>query len=183
VVVEGEVYFKVAHNPALPFRAKAGNIVAQDVGTAFVVRARPGRARTQVIVASGRVALRDTNNRYAGPDLTAGQLGEVASDGTVSVSPVNASAYTAWTQGQIAFDNIPLRDVLPELSRWFDFDLSVSDSDSVLARQPVSAVFARGSVTDLVAGVAALVSARTVWHEHSVEFLPRAASPPVRTTP
>ena len=163
VALDGEAYFDVVHDPSRPFRVRAGHGVAEDIGTAFVVRAR-GTAPLQVVVTDGAVALRPAIAGAPPGDsllLTRGQLGRVLPDGRLTLQGhVALDAYLAWMSGELAFQNTPLSEVAEELSRWYDVDVRVADS--TLARRRFSGRFARRSLEDavrLVAGVAD-VSAR-----------------------
>jgi len=163
VVLDGEGYFDVVHDVSRPFRVRAGHSVAEDVGTAFVVRAR-GPGPVQVVVTEGAVALRPTVAGSPSADsllLTRGQLGRVLPDGRlVFQAHVNTDAYLAWMSGQLVFENTPLAEVAKELSRWYDQDVRVADS--TVASRRFSGRFSRGSLEEAVRLVASVtdVSAR-----------------------
>ncbi len=130
VVLDGEAYFDVVHDAARPFRVRTAQGVAQDIGTAFVVRAR-GEAPLQVVVSDGSVMLRAAAGAAATSDslvLTRGQLGRVQRNGElVWRKSVNLDAYLAWTRGELVFEDASLRDIADELSRWYDADVRVAD--------------------------------------------------------
>src|SRR5207247_5648605 len=60
VELEGEAYFAVRHDPARPFLVRTEHGTTEDLGTEFDVRAYRDEQSLQVVVATGRVALRGT---------------------------------------------------------------------------------------------------------------------------
>jgi len=58
VELDGEAYFVVRHDPRRPFLVRTRQGVTEDLGTSFDVRAYAQEDYVQVVVASGRVALR-----------------------------------------------------------------------------------------------------------------------------
>ena len=57
VHLDGEAFFTVNHDPSRPFRVLASNVVTEDVGTEFSVRAYPGEGQVRVAVREGAVSL------------------------------------------------------------------------------------------------------------------------------
>jgi transmembrane sensor len=158
VVLDGEAYFDVVHDAARPFRVRTAHGSAEDVGTAFVVRAR-GEAPAQVVVSDGIVVLRPAEARPGTRDslvLTRGQLGRVGADGALAFrKSVNVDAYLAWTRGELVFQDMPLSEVAEELSRWYDADVRVADA--AVGRRRFSGRFSRKALEPalrLVASVA-----------------------------
>jgi ferric-dicitrate binding protein FerR (iron transport regulator) len=131
VVLEGEAYFTVEHDARRPFRVRAGDLVATDLGTEFLVRAYPEDGRGRVVVRSGEVAVRAAGDRAdaaPGPVVRAGELGRLGAGGAPVVEQADTAAYFAWTRGILMFDATPLREALPQLSRWYDLDFRLSDT-------------------------------------------------------
>ncbi len=131
VTLEGEAYFTVDHEERRPFRVRAGNLIATDLGTEFLVRAYPEGGEDRVVVRSGSVAVRSIQARdSAGPGrvVRPGELGRVGVDGVSRVERADTAAYFAWTTGTLVFDGTPLREALPQLSRWYDLDFRLADS-------------------------------------------------------
>jgi ferric-dicitrate binding protein FerR (iron transport regulator) len=120
VQLEGEAYFDVRHDPRRPFIVHANDLVAEDLGTEFVVRAYPEDPYGQVIVRKGRVGIGTTV-------VTPGYLGRLAADGTPVVESADTVSWFAWTRGQLLFKRTPLRDALPQLSRWYDVQFRLAD--------------------------------------------------------
>jgi transmembrane sensor len=148
VDLEGEALFRVRHDAARPFRVRAGRVIAEDLGTEFVVR-RLGAAdheRVRVAVREGVVAVHSGSAPSAGDTLRARDVA-IASEGGIDVRrDQDLDAYFAWTRGQLVFDNTPLSEVAAELSRWFDLDIEVADS--AIANRPYSATLLTSTPVD-----------------------------------
>jgi transmembrane sensor len=131
VTLEGEAYFAVEHDEHRPFRVRAGDLIATDLGTEFLVRAYPEHEGARVVVRSGTVAVRHVgakDSTQPGRVIRPGELGRMAPDGAPLVEQADTAAYFAWTTGTLVFDGTPLREALPQLSRWYDLDFRLADS-------------------------------------------------------
>jgi transmembrane sensor len=141
VDLQGEALFRVRHDAARPFRVRTGNIVAEDLGTEFVVRQlvltdQGNGSPVRIAVREGIVAVRSGDAAIARDTLRARDVAVASDSGVVVRRDQDLDAYFAWTRGQIVFDNTPLSDVAIELSRWYDIDIEV---DSSVASRPLSA--------------------------------------------
>jgi transmembrane sensor len=155
VDLEGEAMFRVEHDAARPFRVRAGNVIAEDLGTEFVVR-HLGAVR--VAVREGIVAVRSGDDAPARDTLRARDVAIASDSGVLVRRDQDLDAYFAWTRGQLVFDNAPLSEVAAELSRWFDIDVVVADSSianrtlnvTLLSTTPVDEILQIvGSSTDI----------------------------------
>ncbi len=151
VELDGQAYFAVVHNAAQPFAVRTARADVRDVGTTFSVRAYADDADGRVAVTEGKV-------RVGTASLARGDLAVIDGGGRVAVRHgVDLTPYIAWTQGRLAFDGTPLRDVARELDRAFDVRITIADSG--LAGDPVSGTFDNESVdqvlddiTDVIGG-------------------------------
>jgi ferric-dicitrate binding protein FerR (iron transport regulator) len=159
VELEGEAYFIVKHDEARPFIVRTARVDAEDLGTAFMVRAHASDTVTEITVVEGEVALRASRETERRVVLARGQMGRVQSSGTVSVeSDVDLEALLARTQGRLIFRKVPLADVRRELERWYDVRIAVSDP--LLDSVPVSATFDNRPMDDALQTLARLLSVR-----------------------
>jgi transmembrane sensor len=125
VELQGEGYFTVTHDEARPFEVRTDKAVARDLGTRFVVRARPSEDRVRVIVAEGLVALGTARDSAV---LGVADLGETRPDGRiVRRGGVNLSRWLAWTEGRLVFSGTRLDVIVAELERWYDVDIRLAD--------------------------------------------------------
>jgi transmembrane sensor len=131
VTLEGEAYFTVEHEGDRPFRVRAGDLIATDLGTEFLVQAYPEHGGARVVVRSGTVSVRPVraqDSAQPGRVVRPGELARIAADGAPLVEQADTAAYFAWTTGTLVFDGTPLREALPQLSRWYDLDFRLADS-------------------------------------------------------
>lgn len=116
VELKGEAYFKVAHNAAQPFKVIAGNQVIEDIGTAFNVNAYADESSVMTTLVEGIVKVNNVQ-------LRPGQQARLNAAGTLEIKEVNTREITAWVNGQISLENVTVRELMRQLSRWYDVDI------------------------------------------------------------
>ncbi len=126
VHLQGEAFFDVAHNAALPFVVEAAGMNVKVLGTTFSVAARPGSSPGSVALTSGKIAL-TTGNPYGQVPLEM-QPGESAifdqTTGRIEKLPFIPDRLLAWKEGVIEFDKAGYSEVCRELENWFDVDIT-----------------------------------------------------------
>jgi len=137
VDLEGDALFRVRHDAARPFRVRAGSVIAEDLGTEFVVRhlVTTDRGPVHIAVREGIVAVRSGAAPTARDTLRARDVAIANDTGVFVRRDQNLDAYFAWTRGQLVFDAARLSDVAAELSRWFDLDVA---ADSTIANRTLN---------------------------------------------
>jgi len=176
VYLQGEAYFQVQHDSTRPFRVVAANAVTEDLGTGFVVRAYPGSSGVRVVVAHGKVALGPARDTAAGTVLSVGDLGRLDTAGVVTVrSGVNVGRYTAWTEGRLEFVNTRVSEVVSQLERWYDLDITLADS--VLAARPLTATLGHQSTDEMLQLLAASLDVRVQRDGRRVTLHARGTKP------
>jgi transmembrane sensor len=153
---EGQAYFEVAHDPARPFKVRAGGLEVTAIGTRFDVR-RLADSQVRVVLASGRIGVR------AGRDWSQvlGNPGD-ALTGRPAAAPrlehLDAQAATSWTNGRLVFRSTPLGEALAEVNRYTQKQVSLGGPG--LAGLEVDGTFETGDTDSFVAAVCALFSLR-----------------------
>ncbi len=177
VALEGQAYFAVIHDERKPFQVRVGTAVVHDLGTEFVVRAYTGARTVQVVVAEGKVELRRAAEgpSSGGAVLGRGESGRLDAAGGITTGRADLAAALAWTQGRLVFNETPLRDVIPELARWYDLDIRLADS--ALGHRRVTLSLGPESATAAVEAVALLADARYERSGRVVTFSSKAAAP------
>jgi transmembrane sensor len=161
VYLAGEAYFEVSHDGRRPFRVHAGDATAEDLGTAFGVRAYAEDSTVRVVVAEGKVALGATMTGGTAPRaiLTPGELGRLARGTAVpSVQHVDVATYLGWTRGRLAFDDAPLAEVVAELARWYHTDFRIADAS--VATRRLTGSFTGTSLPEMLAVLAPVLDVR-----------------------
>ena len=158
VSLEGEAYFEVVHDARRPFAVRAGDLVATDIGTEFTVRMYPEDDGARVVVREGRVAIRAVMTGSAEQIVAPGQLGRLGRDRRPRVEPADTAVWFGWTEGRLALDAVPLREALPQLSRWFGLEFRLADS--VLGEVPLSATLRTRPTPEVLNNLAASLGMR-----------------------
>jgi ferric-dicitrate binding protein FerR (iron transport regulator) len=166
VYLEGQGYFTVTHDSTRPFQVHTGNAIASDLGTKFVVRAYAVDSTVDVVVEEGKVSLRSA----AASDsvvLTHAEMGQVGADGTLrSVHDVAVDDAIAWTDGRLVFHDTPFADVTRALERWYNID--VSASDTTLLTRHLTATFTDEPLNNVLQLIARSMRLTVEWHGRTV---------------
>ncbi|MBB3693445.1 FecR family protein [Sphingomonas sp. BK580] len=126
-VERGEALFRVRHDPARPFRVRAGGLALTDIGTVFDVK-RTGIV-TRVAVAEGAVLVDPEGAALRlDPGETATAEGDRLVEGRIAAADVGA-----WRDGRLAYDGAALDEVAADLSRQLGRPVRVAPA---LARRP-----------------------------------------------
>lgn len=131
VVLTGEGFFKVAHNPEKPFIVKAGNLNIKAVGTTFNVLAYPDDDVIETTLVNGKVILEQINlnekTKTIGT-MTPGQHVEYnTQSGAISSTEGKVEKYISWTDGKLIFEDTPILQVAERLSRMFNVGFEIKD--------------------------------------------------------
>jgi ferric-dicitrate binding protein FerR (iron transport regulator) len=134
VKLDGAASFSVAPGQPRDLQVHTRNAVAVAKGTKFTVRDYESDGATTVVVQEGTVEVRQGEQKQplaagAGLVVAAGQAPRSATAG-------EADAASAWTTGTLSVTNRPLREVLPQLRRWYG--LTVNVPQTALLERPVS---------------------------------------------
>src|SRR5207244_11394661 len=113
----------VAKDKSGDFRVYTRNAVIRASGTSFVVSSRWSDTAVIVKVLEGSVSVH-VGDKSASVDANHTMLGDstgVIRDATVA-EPEEADS---WTNGKLTMINRPLREILPQLLRWYSVDAGV----------------------------------------------------------
>jgi transmembrane sensor len=169
--LEGEAFFQVRHDARRPFRVYTGSAVTEDLGTAFGVRAYRGDTATTVIVTEGRVAVQADSAAVRHVTLAGGQVAHLDRQGNIAIErAADVDAQLAWMQGRLTFQLAPLGDVAHTLARWYDVDITLSDSS--LASVPLTATFTGKPLDDVLDAIASALDLRYTRTGPHVSFGP-----------
>lgn len=145
-LIEGQAWFRVAHDPHWPFVVTAGDGSITDIGTAFLVTRDSDRVVVTVtegaVTVSARQPVRLSYTFDRGPvikprlaPIRLGRGEQLALSDTGALGPLTQAdmrAATAWTSGRLTFDNQPLRYVIEAVNRYSSRRIVVSPSAGVL---------------------------------------------------
>ena len=132
VILSGEAYFDVAHNPKKPFIVRTGILNIKALGTSFNVLAYPDKNIIETTLVEGKVVLEhpqgNEDTKVIGM-MEAGQhLKYNIKTGTKLGTKGNLEKYIAWKEGKLIFEDTPITQVAERLSRMFNVDIEVTDN-------------------------------------------------------
>lgn len=131
ILLAGEAFFDVAHDPARPFLVQAGEREVRAVGTAFAVRM--DARELEVLVTEGRVEVRG-ETKPGTPSLQVVSLGAGervrVSDQLPEVQTLPEAEVTRrllWRDQLLGFTDTPLAEVVAEYNRYSPTSIVISD--------------------------------------------------------
>lgn len=121
VSLQGEAYFEVAKNKAMPFKVKTDFQEIEVLGTHFNVMAYDNESSIKTTLLEGSVRISSEKGRAL---LKPGQQAELnKSNSHLSVQQVATKAAVAWKDGVFMFAHEDMRSILNKISRWYDVEV------------------------------------------------------------
>jgi transmembrane sensor len=152
---EGEVFYRVEHDPSRPFVVEAGPVSIKAVGTAFSVRREAGTVSVVVTEGVVEVKARPDGGTAATEPVSRVRAGErIRFDKghlQAAPEPVHTDHDVVWRRGRLRFEEEPLRVVVASLNRYTSKPI-VLDDPSLQELRFTGTVF-EDSVEDWLAGV------------------------------
>jgi ferric-dicitrate binding protein FerR (iron transport regulator) len=130
VSLNGEGYFDVQADEDHPFIVHANHATVQVLGTEFNIRAWQVNEQVVVSVAEGRVRLAPEDGMVQEAVVIGkGRSSTMAKDGVPS-RPVSSDIeeHIGWINNEVTFRDVPLREILYQLERWYDIEFVLQDS-------------------------------------------------------
>ena len=121
--LEGEAYFEVRKDKEHPFVVQAGTARACVLGTSFNIR-HYEQEQIHITLLTGSLAIESeaTNN----PEIMKpGDDASLQEDGQFIIQKKGETSRPMWTSGYFSFDDAPLSEVLCELGRWYNINVTV----------------------------------------------------------
>jgi len=139
-LLQGEAYFDIEPDAKRPFQVETGTATVTAIGTAFNIYRRDGVSDITVTEGVVRVTERARAGRIAlSTVLQANETLQASEGGLSRALPVDPTPLTAWQQGEMIADEMPLLELTRELARYTDTRVVIRDRD--IARLTVSGVF------------------------------------------
>ncbi|SEI73845.1 ferric-dicitrate binding protein FerR, regulates iron transport through sigma-19 [Cyclobacterium xiamenense] len=149
VQLQGEAYFSIAKNPALPFQLHTEKMITTALGTEFNAYARS--ERFALALTEGKVAVDAAKKRI---ELEPGQMATLYTEGepdALNVRPFDVGRTIGWKEGQLVLDRKPLKVLLDDLSSWYGVDMKIDPSLDLNAR--VIGTFRNKNLADVLTGL------------------------------
>ncbi|HWZ14104.1 MAG TPA: FecR domain-containing protein [Mucilaginibacter sp.] len=143
ILLTGEAFFIVKHDPSRPFKIRAGKLAVADIGTSFNVKAYNDEGRISVAVESGIVSVEENNlrqkaNVFAGA-MTHNQelIYDKKSRGHI-LNNIQTSEISAWKENKLKFDNASIDEIALTLERWYNVTIKLDNNTGHFRRYTVS---------------------------------------------
>ncbi|HEY9543568.1 FecR family protein [Prevotella sp.] len=160
VYLEGEAHFEVSKDADHPFIVHTGNLSIKVLGTHFNVKAYPNDETITTTLEEGRVQVAGMNHsEVLEPNE---QLLYNRFSGKMRKLLVDSDKYKAWINGDLNFEQAPLRNVLRELGRKYNVEFNVSPSVDMNRTYTMS--FKNDERIDEVMTVISKIAGNLVFH-------------------
>ncbi len=123
VALKGEAYFEIAKDALKPFIVETGDMQVQVLGTHFNVMAYPDEEGIKTTLLEGSVKLSSNTGHTL---IRPGEQGTLLHESTASftVDKANIDEVIAWKEGRFRFDEMNIRPIMRQISRWYDVDVA-----------------------------------------------------------
>jgi len=127
VELVGEAFFDVVHNAKIPFHVNTPNMDIKVLGTTFNVIANEDETTEEIVLQTGKVDVSSRSGKQLAVLKPNEQLILDMEKRTLVRNEVEASQYSTWKDGKLAFRNENMRQVARRLSRWYNAEVVVDD--------------------------------------------------------
>ena len=127
--LEGEAYFKVAHDAEHPFIIHTDKVQTEVLGTEFNMRAYThSPAHVTLVNGSVKIKMNEIDREVV---LSPGE--DIAyADSTFEITRVDTEYCAQWKDGWLYYDNVFLQDILNDLGRWYNLTIQMDNDPSLM---------------------------------------------------
>lgn len=127
VELSGEAYFDVKHDAGRPFFVAAGEVRVKVLGTSFNVKAYESDDKVSTTLLRGKVLL-EAQAGNAGMELEPNQhVSFVRKEQAFVPGDIRDYYAAGWRNGNLVFENEPLKNILPELEKWYGVPFAIDE--------------------------------------------------------
>ncbi|HEY5237591.1 MAG TPA: FecR domain-containing protein [Rhizomicrobium sp.] len=132
LLVRGEAYFQLRHDPAHPFVVNVGDRRVVDLGTKFSIRSSAEQVQVALVEGRARFESANASSHSASALLTPGDVA-VATTNSLSITSITKKSTReladdlGWRHGVVVFKRVALGDAAAEFNRYSHDKLIVSD--------------------------------------------------------
>ena len=121
VYLSGEAYFEVAKNARMPFIVKTDKADVKVLGTHFNVKAYNDEELYKTTLLEGAVSVQSSAMIN---EIKPGQQAIINGHGQQKItSDINVEEEVAWKNGLFMFTKADVKDVMQQVSRWYDIEV------------------------------------------------------------
>lgn len=130
VKMKGKAYFSVTKNKQSPFWVYGQHSVTKVLGTKFQVSEESSDSVTRIYVTSGKVYFASPLQKDKGVILTKGMEAVLPFNGTAPcITGTSSLNPSAWAVNVFIYKEVPIENVLKELSEFYGVKLSTSETN------------------------------------------------------
>ncbi len=163
VKLKGEAYFEVSKRTDSRFIIETGKGDVEVLGTSFNVSSYDDDKQWHVTLVNGTVDVMMKINGTEKPVRLKPSQQLMEENGKIEVRTVDTQLYTSWREGVFAFENMPLNEIAMRLERWYDVQITFSDSISACERY--TGIFRKNEALDDV--ISTILNANKVRLHHN----------------
>jgi ferric-dicitrate binding protein FerR (iron transport regulator) len=128
VVLEGEAFFDVTHQPQKPFVITTPSTKVEVLGTSFNVRAFADEKAIETVVVTGKVKIAESKDKENFILLNPNEKGDFSVQSKkMSKQKVNAQDYIGWKEGILKFENESIAQIIKVLEKWYGVTITVNN--------------------------------------------------------
>ena len=125
-LIYGEAYFEVKHNVTMPFKVLVKGQTIQDIGTHFNINAYNDEPLIKTTLIEGSVSLANSKQKTV---LIPGDQAIIGHDQKIEITKnVDTEKSIAWKNGFFNFEDADVGEVMRQISRWYDVDITYEGS-------------------------------------------------------
>lgn len=127
VTLTGRAFFHVMRNAQIPFRATAGSITTQVLGTSFEINPDDFDDAYTVTLRSGKVSVVENNKQLAtlAPDQ---QFIYNKRRQAYAVRRIDASRVTNWVTGELTYEQASLSRICHDMEKWYGVRITIDNA-------------------------------------------------------
>lgn len=130
VSLEGEGYFVVAHEKKRPFIIELDRASIQVLGTSFNVYSYNDEPEICVVLDEGKIDLKSWDKQSNILHPKESLIYNKETGVSTITKQEDARHFSMWKNDTICFKNEPLANVVKILSRWYNVDFEITDSEA-----------------------------------------------------
>ncbi|TCK80785.1 FecR family protein [Albibacterium bauzanense] len=130
VYLEGEAIFEVTHDKSHPFMVIAKDFEIEVLGTVFNVSNYSDDPSINTVLKNGSVKIQYKGNSIKDQSLIIkpGTFASYSKDSrSISTATVDVDKYFSWRDGIIIFKNDNLKDIMKQLSRYYNASIEIKN--------------------------------------------------------
>ncbi|NIG53839.1 FecR domain-containing protein [Chitinophaga sp. Cy-1792] len=152
IIITGEAFFDIAPDKNQPFIVSANNTDITVLGTIFNVSAYPDDNTLKTTLLQGKVSVSSSNTVILSPGQQAVSNPANGKQTIKIIANADTEQATAWMNGYFQFKQASVKEVMQQVSRWYDVEISY---EGPLPDKKFSGEISRSSkLSEVLAGLA-----------------------------